>query len=481
MVAEMVMAPRPTNPFLMQSARLGPGDPPHLPARFANHQQEAFFYSEAPEVLYSGAFGAGKSRIGCEKAYYLAQSYPGIPIGIFRKFAASLRASTETTLLEVMGRGPLRVVRSNATDHFYELANGSTIRLFGLDPSPATGGPQKVGSVELGWAFVDEAVELTETDWEMVKGRVRWSGGIPFFQVTAATNPAGPNHWLKRRFTPPSAQQVYLHATTLDNPLTPQAYRDQQMAQADGYRKRRTVMGEWVSAEGQIWPLPDDAVRDPDPAAKWSRTIGAIDWGYKHAFAAEVGGVASGHLAAVIDELYAREETLDHLIPRLLELQKRYKVETWYADPSEPAYIRQCQDKGLNVVPAKNDVLPGINAVLDAIALGLTISPACDGLLLEIPDYTWAKDRSTDGFKEKPIEIGDDACDALRYLAMGARDAGYMAWLRAERERLAAERAATPAVPPAQSIPAHLVPAPPPARAKSALVAELERIQAARA
>ena len=32
-----------------------------------------------------GAFRAGKSRIGCEKAYYLARRYPGIPIGIFRK------------------------------------------------------------------------------------------------------------------------------------------------------------------------------------------------------------------------------------------------------------------------------------------------------------------------------------------------------------------------------------------------------------
>src|ERR1700675_3972140 len=64
---------------------------------FANHQQRAFFQSQASEVLYSGAYRAGKSRIGCEKAYYLAKQYPGIPIGIFRKVAANLAASTERT------------------------------------------------------------------------------------------------------------------------------------------------------------------------------------------------------------------------------------------------------------------------------------------------------------------------------------------------------------------------------------------------
>ena len=124
------------------------------PPSFINPQQETFFRSEAPEVLYSGAFRAGKSRIGCEKAYFLARRYPGIPIGIFRKTAASLAASTERTLLhDVMPRES--IVASNRSERWYELSNGSRIWFFGLDPDPITGIPSKVGSVELGWAFVD--------------------------------------------------------------------------------------------------------------------------------------------------------------------------------------------------------------------------------------------------------------------------------------------------------------------------------------
>jgi phage terminase large subunit len=49
-----------------------------------------------------------------------------------------------------------------------------------------------------------------------------------------------------------------------------------------------------------------------------------------------------------------------------------------------------------------------------AIAHGMTVAPRCTGLLGEMPGYTWAPNRQG-GFHEKPIDINDDACDALRY------------------------------------------------------------------
>ena len=88
-----------------------------LAPTYANEQQRAFFGSQASEVLYSGAYRAGKSRIGCEKAYWLAKRYPGIPIGIFRKTAASLAASTERTLLhDVIPRNA--IARHNRTERY---------------------------------------------------------------------------------------------------------------------------------------------------------------------------------------------------------------------------------------------------------------------------------------------------------------------------------------------------------------------------
>ncbi len=383
-------------------AELGPS--------FINGQQEAFYDCEAPEVLYSGAFRAGKSRIGCEKAYWIAQKYPGIPIGIFRKTAASLAASTERTLLhDVIPRH--EIARSNRTERWYELSNGSRIWLFGLDPDPITGLPSKVGSVELGWAFIDEAAECAEADWIMVKGRLSWPG-IDYHQIAAATNPASPKHWLKLRFTPPSENHVYLHASTFDNPSLPSDYTADARAAADDYFKRRYILGEWVGAEGLIWQLPDASIREE--AGPFKRTIAGIDWGFVHAFACEVVGQTGSGSLSVIDEMYERGETIDRIIPGLRIMAQKHGIEAFYADPSEPAYILQCQRAGLNMIPARNDVGPGIGAVSTAIARGMSVDPNCRGLLGELPGYTWAPNRAG-GFHEKPIDINDDACDALRY------------------------------------------------------------------
>lgn len=390
---------------------------------FVNDQQESFFDCEAPELLYSGAFRAGKSRIGCEKAYWLAKRYPGIPIGIFRKTAASLAASTERTLLhDVIPRA--EIVKSNRTERWYELANGSRIWLFGLDPDPITGLPSKVGSVELGWAFIDEAAECSEADWVQVKGRLSWPG-IAYHQIAAATNPASPSHWLKVRFTPPTDTRVYLHASTFDNPALPSDYLTDagSSAEGNGYFARRYYRGEWVAAEGQIWFLPDDQVLALTEQ-RWRRVVAGIDWGYQHAFACEVIAETGMGRRGVVDELYARGRTVPSLIPELLRLRDKYSIETFYADPSEPAYIAECREAGLPVQEATNDVLPGITAVADEIRKGMVVSPVAKGLLGEIPGYVWAMDKSSGQPRDIPVKVGDDGCDALRYAVMALRG-GY--------------------------------------------------------
>jgi PBSX family phage terminase large subunit len=387
----------------MLRAELGP--------TFANPQQQAFYDCQASEVLYSGAYRAGKSRIGCEKAYWLAKRYPGIPIGIFRKSAASLPASTERTMLhDVIPREA--IAKWNKTEKWYELANGSRIWFFGLDPDPITGLPSKVGSVELGWAFVDEAAECVESDWSMVKGRLSWPG-IPYHQIAAATNPASPKHWLKQRFTPPTVDRVYLHASTFDNPLLPADYVTDALNAANDIYHRRYHLGEWEAAEGTIWTLPDDQIREPE-TREFKRIVAGVDWGFVHAFACEVVGQSGTGRLAVIDEVYEKGQTIDRIVPALRYVQEQHHVSTFYADPSEPAYILQCQRAGIPMEGANNAVGPGIGAVATAIAHGMTVSPSCSGLLGELPGYTWAKDR-TGGFRETPIEINDDAADALRY------------------------------------------------------------------
>jgi predicted phage terminase large subunit-like protein len=226
-----------------------------LGPRFANWQQRVFFDSEAAEILYSGAFGAGKSRILCEKAHALALRYPGVPIGIFRKVAASLAATTRLTYVQDVLRKHRQPFTQNKTEGWIEYPNGSRVWFLGLDPDPDTGVPSKVGSLDLAYAFVDEAVELDEADWIMLLGRLR-SQMAPYRQIGAATNPADPNHWLKQRFTPSTERRVYLHARTADNKLLPLDYIE-RADELTGLFHARYAEGQWIAVEGALWSTED--------------------------------------------------------------------------------------------------------------------------------------------------------------------------------------------------------------------------------
>ena len=408
------------------------------PLVFASPEHERFYRSTAPELVASGWMGAGKSRVLAQKAVDLGLQYPGAELGLFRKVGSSLPATTERTLFQdVLTAGLIR--GRHRGEHWVEIGERgqppSRIWLLGLDPDPLTGVPSKVGSLNLDWAGVDEAVELTEGDWIMLGGRLRRTT-IPFRQLAAATNPAGPSHWLKRRFSPPTDDQEWI--TISENQFLPADFRARLAALGEGVHAQRLAHGLWVGAEGQIWLLPDDQVREPDQTV-WDRVVAGIDWGYTHAFATEVLAQSGTGRRATIAELYVRGALVDELIPRLLELQGRYNISAFYADPSEPEYIERCRRAGLGIQPATNDIRPGIDTVAASIKAGETVSPACTGLLAELPTYTWRTDRAG-VVTEQPAAVGDDACDAWRYAHMGlevpGRWSGLFDFYRAELARL---------------------------------------------
>jgi len=396
-----------------------------LAPSFANPEQRAFFDCRAPEVLYSGWMGAGKSRIICEKVWHLARRYPGATFGIFRKVAASLNATTVRTFFRDVAE-PRFITARHRTESWVEVApidGGESARIYfmGLDPDPITGVPSKVGSLDLACAYVDEAIEVGEGDWIMLQGRLR-DPRMPWHQLGGATNPAGPTHWLKRRFTPGRAERVYLTATR--NDFLPEDYKARLADLPDNVHGQRLGRGLWVAAEGAIYILPDEQVRRPEPGAVWHQVVAGIDWGYSHNFACEIVARSGSGRMAVLGELYQRGRLLEDLLPALLAIQSRLKVAAFYADPSEPEYIATCQRAGLAVTPAINDVLPGIDAVSTAIGAGLTVDPSCRGLLAELPNYHWAPERATGGLRDQPTKLDDDACDALRYAVMGLSSGG---------------------------------------------------------
>ena len=241
--------------------------------------QRQYMRSLAWRLLYSGSFGAGKSRVGCEKGLMLSLKYPGNVGAIMRKTYMSLRNTTMQTFFRYV-MPPTMQESYNKEEHKLRLINGSEILFLGLDSDI------KIGSMELGWAYVDEAIEIPEDTWVMLDGRVGRLPHIPFSQLMATTNPAGPGHYLyKTFFLSGDKNNEVIEANSLDNPYLSDDYRA-KLTQYKGKYYERYVLGRWISYEGAVYDMVDprsvvvDAFKLPE---HWPRYLG-IDFGYSNPF-----------------------------------------------------------------------------------------------------------------------------------------------------------------------------------------------------
>jgi PBSX family phage terminase large subunit len=210
--------------------------------------QDGFLASKADRVLFSGAFGAGKSIALCTKGLKLSQDYPGNFGLIARKVRASLGQTTLKTFLELVCPREL-IADHNKTEGLVRLTNGSEILFGGLDDY------LKLGSLNLGWAGIDEAIETIEDDWKMLEGRLR-KPGFPH-QIFAATNPGPPSHYLHRMFMSEHRGEVY-HASAFDNKALPADYL-KRLSEFDGTYYDRYVLGLWKGLEGLVYASFNEA------------------------------------------------------------------------------------------------------------------------------------------------------------------------------------------------------------------------------
>ena len=253
------------------------------------------FGCRANEVVLSGPAGTGKSRACLEKIHLCAAKYPGARILVLRKTLVSLKSSGLVTFDEQIRPtlDGVRFVGSGRRPAQYVYPNGSVVAIGGMDNA------QKVMSSEYDLIYVQEATELTESDWEALTTRLR-NGVMPYQQLMGDCNPDSPTHWLHARAE--AGRTLMLESRHEDNPTVTPEY----LARLDaltGVRYLRLRLGVWAAAEGMVYQDAWDRARnlvdratvcaphanlygDCGVPRDWPRFM-SVDFGYTHPFVAQ--------------------------------------------------------------------------------------------------------------------------------------------------------------------------------------------------
>lgn len=418
------------------------------------------FTSRDDEVLLDGPAGTGKSVACLWRLHLAALRRPGIRCLIVRKTATSLSSTTlvsfdERVAKEALAQGITTWFGGNQREAAaYRYANGSRILVGGMDK------PEKVLSSEYDLIFCDEATELTVTDWETLKTRLR-NGVLSFQQQLAACNPAQPTHWLnKRAQTGVMRRLVSRH---IDNPryVNADGTRTTEgaayLAKLDGLtgvRRLRLRDGIWAAAEGVIFETWDDAIHliDPFPIPdEWTRWW-AVDFGFTNPFVAQFWAEDPDGRLYLYREIYRTQRTVDehgHDILRCVAEEDPDRPGRWIWRERKPRAIICDHDAegrvvlasrvGIGTIPARKGVADGIQATQERLKLAKdgkprlfimkgavvhrdqdlidALRPTCTEE--EIPGYIWEKPGAgarSQAPKEVPLKENDHGCDAMRYL-----------------------------------------------------------------
>lgn len=308
---------------------------------------KAVFESRVEEVLVSGPAGTGKSRACLEKVMAVCLLTPNTRGLILRKTQRSLGSTALVTwrnfvIKEALETGEVVYYGGSQQEASqYRFKNGSTVTIGGLD------NPTRIMSSEYDIVYVQEATEITVTDLEFIKTRLRnWR--VSFQQLIMDCNPAGDKHWLKLRCN--DGKCVLIESRHEDNP---RLFDDQGnvtekgaayiaiLDNLTGVRYKRLRLGLWVSAEGIIyeefdpayhvldWDFDKNGERLPLPW-EWDR-YWVIDFGYRHPFVLKCYAHDTNEdIVYMYREIHFTQRTVEEHAATIMNLVTEDKVTTWY-------------------------------------------------------------------------------------------------------------------------------------------------------
>ena len=370
-------------------------------------------YSRRYEVYYGGA-GSGKSVFIAQKLIVKACRSKR-KILIIRKVAATLKDSVFDLICTYLKKWQLYdKCTVNLSTYTITLPNGSIFLFKGMDDS------EKIKSItDITDIWTEEATELIENDFTQLDLRLR--AMAPELQMIVSFNPVSKANWVYKKWFAPEAEYnlittMILKTTYKDNKFLPPEYVAalEEKALTNPTYYRIYALGEFCSLDKLVFN--NWVIDDFDNAAIKGELLIGLDFGYVN----DISALTASLLVEEEKKIYIFSEwgdtnkTNDELanIIKSLGFCKSVIV----ADCAEQKSIAEIKKAGIaRIKPCekgKDSILHGIQKLQQ---YQIIVHSSCTGVITELQNYSWEKDKKTDEYINKPIDKFNHYIDALRY------------------------------------------------------------------
>ena len=225
------------------------------------------FDDTTTELLYGGAAGGGKSFLLVAYAIITSLKYPGVRGLIGRSKLDALKKTTLNTFFDVCSQWNIKAGEHytyNAQSNIIKFYNDSEILLKDLFLYPSDANFDSLGSLELTYACIDEANQITEKAKNVLSSRLRYKldeyGLIP--KLYMSCNPAKGwvyNIYKDSRDNTLPQHKKFIQALVSDNKHISKHYTA-QLNKLDEISKARLLRGDWEYDDSKDALIEYDAI-----------------------------------------------------------------------------------------------------------------------------------------------------------------------------------------------------------------------------
>lgn len=373
-------------------------------------------YKDCDAIICDGAVRSGKTL--CMSISFILWSlsaFNGRDFAICGKTVRGVRRNVVSPLLATLrelGFGVQEKLSANLIELEYGGVKNRYYLFGGRDESSAA----LIQGITLAGVLFDEVALMPRSFVEQAIARCSLNGSKFWFNC----NPEHPGHWFYREWILKRKEKnaLYLHFKMEDNPSLSKKMLERYKSLYSGAFYRRFVEGEWVAAQGAVYPFMTDEMFCEVPWCEFEDYAVSVDYGTVNPASFGLWGLLGG-VWYRIDEYYfdSRKEgfqrTDEEHYSELERLCEGKKISVITVDPSAASFIEVIRRHGkFSVIPARNNVLDGIRQCAAALKeKRIVICRNCADSVREFSLYRWNENSKND----VPIKENDHAMDDIRY------------------------------------------------------------------